>query len=134
MCGTLMQILGEGAALYLLDLLVRPAFGGGVMVDTFLFLIKGFTTFYVYKWFQCSNSGVIRNPLHGTSFWTALLGGVVGMFTLMLTGMMINERRGEGAIEELVTYGIEAVVLNLVYGFSSNMIHDVARNSLRNYH
>lgn len=134
MCGTLMQILGEGAALYMLDLFVRPAFGGGIMVDTFLFLIKGITTFYVYKWFQCSTSGVIRRPLHGTSFWTALLGGVVGMFTLMLTGMLINERRGEGAIEEMVTYGIEAVVLNLVYGFSSEIIHEVAMNSLKNHH
>lgn len=133
MCGTFMQILGEGATLYLLDLLVRPALGGGILVDMFLFLVKGFSTFYVYKWFQCSTSGVIRHPLHGTSFWSALLGGIVGMFTLMLTGMLLNERRGEGTIEELVTYGIEAVILNLVYGMTANMVHDVVMNTLRHY-
>ena len=76
----------------------------------------------------------MRNPLEGTSFWTALLGGVVGMFTLMLAGMLLNETRGRGDIEELITYGIEAVILNLVYGMSSNIIHDMARNSFRNYY
>jgi uncharacterized membrane protein YvlD (DUF360 family) len=133
MCGTLMQILGEAAALFALDALVKPAFGGGVLVDTLLFLVKGFTTFYIYKWFQCSTNGVMRHPLEGTSFWHALLGGVIGMFTLMLTGMLLNEQRGGGGIEELVTYGIEAVVLNLVYGVTANMVHDMAVNSLRNY-
>lgn len=126
MCGTFMQILGQGASLYALDLLVRPAFGGGIVVDMFLFLIKGISTFYVYKWFQCSTTGIIRNPLSGVSFWMALLGGILGMFTLMLTGMLLNERTGEGAVEELITYGIEAVILNLVYGFSANMIQDMS--------
>lgn len=126
MCGTLMQILGQAASLYALDLLVKPAFGGGIVVDMFLFLIKGVSTFYVYKWFQCSSTGIIRNPLSGVSFWMAFLGGIVGMFTLMVTGSLVNERAGEGAIEELITYGIEAVVLNVVYGISSNMLHDMA--------
>lgn len=134
MCGTLMQILGQGAALYMLDMFIRPALGGGILVDTFLFLAKGFVTFYVYKWFQCSSNGVMRHPLSGVTFWGALLGGIVGMFTLMLTGMLLNERRyGRGGIEELVVYGIEAVVLNLVYGFSANMLHDMASNSFRHY-
>lgn len=127
-----MQILGEGITLYMLDAFIRPIFGGGFFVDTFLFLVKGFITFYVYKWFQCSTGGVIRNPLQGTSFWTALLGGIVGMFTLMVTGMLLNTRRQRG-LEELLMYGIEAVILNLVYGMTSNMIHDVAMNSFRHY-
>lgn len=134
MCGTLMQILGQGAALYVLDMLVKPALGGGVLVDTFLFLAKGFITFYIYKWFQCSTNGVMRHPLHGVTFWGALLGGIVGMFTLMLTGMVLNENSfGRGGVEELVIYGIEAVVLNLVYGFSANMLHDMASNTFRHY-
>jgi uncharacterized membrane protein YvlD (DUF360 family) len=128
-----MQILGEGAALFVLDTFLRPALGGGILVDTFLFLVKGLSTFYVYKWFQCSTNGIMRHPLQGTSFWTALLGGIVGMFTLMLTGMLINEQRRRGGLGELITYGIEAIILNLVYGFSSNMIHDMALNSLRSY-
>jgi hypothetical protein len=134
MCGTIMQILGQGAALYLLDLLVKPAFGGGAMVDTFLFLVKGFATFYIYKWFQCSSTGVIRNPLHGVTFWQALLGGIVGMFTLMLAGMLLNENSfGRGGIEELVVYGIEAVILNLVYGLSADMLHDLSSNTFHRY-
>ena len=124
-----MQILGQGAALYMLDLLVRPAFGGGLVVDMFLFLVKGFITFYVYKWFQCSTTGIIRNPLSGVSFWMAFIGGLLGMFTLMVTGALLNERTGEGAVEELVTYGIEAVILNVVYGISANMVQDISRNS-----
>lgn len=132
MCGTFMQILGQGAALYVLDLVVRPAFGGGFLVDSFLFLVKGFSTFWIYKWFQCGESGLIRRPMQGVSFWMALLGGVVGMFTLMITGSLLGETPGEGAVNELVTYGIEAVILNIVYGFSSEMIHDLAKNSLRN--
>ena len=133
MCGTLMQIVGQGAALYILDLLVRPAFGGGLMVDMFLFLVKGFATFWIYKWFQCSTNGIIRNPLHGTSFWMALIGGIVGMFTLMLTGMVLNEQREEGGIEILMKYGIEAVILNIVYGMGHNIIQDVAVNSFRHH-
>lgn len=130
MCGTFMQILGQGASLYLLDLFIRPAFGGGVIVDMFLFLIKGIVTFYVYKWFQCSTTGIIRNPLHGTTFWMALIGGFVGMLTLMITGMLVNEQRSTGPVDELIKYGIEAVVLNLVYGISSNMVASMAANNL----
>jgi len=129
-----MQILGQAASLYMLDLLVRPAFGGGFVVDMFLFLVKGFVTFYVYKWFQCSTTGIIRNPLHGVTFWMALIGGFVGMITLLITGMLVNEQRSTGAIDELVKYGIEAVVLNLVYGFSSNMIHSMASTGFTGHH
>lgn len=134
MCGTIMQILGEGVALMLIDRVIQPVFGGGFMIDMFLYLIKGFTTYYIYKWFQCSESGVIRHPLAGVSFWTALLGGVVGMFTLAITGSVLNENTyGESGFEELIIYGIEAVILNIVYGVTSTMVHDLARNSLRNY-
>ena len=129
MCGSLMQILGQGAALYILDLLVMPIFGGGLIVDMFLFLVKGIMTFYVYKWFQCSTTGVIRNPLHGVSFWMALIGGFVGMITLLITGRLVNEIRSRGPVDVLIKYGIEAIVLNLVYGFSSNMIAGMATNS-----
>lgn len=128
-----MQILGQGAALYILDMLVKPAFGGGLVVDMFLFLVKGFATFYLYKWFACSTSGIIRNPLAGTSFWMALLGGIIGMFTLMVVGMLVNERAFRGAGGELVVYGIEAVVLNVVYGLSADLVQDMARSSFGRY-
>lgn len=127
MCGTIMQILGEGASLMLVDSFISPFLGGGALVDTLLFLVKGMVTFYVYKWFQCSSGGVIRHPLSGTSFWMALIGGLVGMFTLMLTGMIINIHRGDIFIK----YGLEAIILNMVYGFTSNTIHDLATNSNR---
>lgn len=134
MCGTLMQILGQGTALYVLDLFVRPVFGGGVFVDMFLFLIKGILTFYIYKWFQCSTTGIIRHPLQGTTFWMALIGGIVGMFTLMITGMLVNEQVREGGFNMLIKYGIEAVVLNIVYGVGHNMIQDLAVNSVLGNH
>ena len=134
MCGTFMQILGQGATLYLLDQFIFPAFGGSAMMDLMLFFVKGIATFYIYKWFQCGTSGVFRHPLQGISFWHALLGGLIGTFTLFITGNLLNEHVASGALDILFKYGIEAVVLNMVYGMSANMITDAATNALRNHH
>jgi hypothetical protein len=133
MCGTFMQIIGQSAALYMVDMFIYPAFGGSATVDLALFLIKGMITFYVYKWFQCGTSGVFRHPLQGISFWHALLGGIIGTFTLFITGSLVNERFTDGAINVLFKYGVEAIVLNVVYGMTANMISDAATNALRNY-
>lgn len=122
MCGTIMQILGEGAALLLVDGFISPFLGGGALVDTLLFLIKGMATYYVYKWFQCSSGGIIRHPMANVGFWGALVGGLVGMFTLMLTGMVINVNRGDIFLK----YGIEAIILNMVYGFLAGTIQNLA--------
>lgn len=130
MCGTFMQIIGQGASLYLIDQIIKPALGGGLLVDMFLFLAKGFVTFYVYKWFQCSTTGVIRNPLHGVTFLHALMGGVVGMFTLMITGMLLNEQMRRNGIDELLIYAMEAVVLNIVYGMGAEIIADMSKKPL----
>lgn len=128
-----MQIIGQGISLYLLDIMVRPAFAGSFILDLFLFLIKGMATYWVYLYFQCSDSGVIRHALSGLSFTKMFIGGLFGAMVLLFTGMIINENQSFGAGDVLFTYTIEAIILNMFYGIAGDAIQSAVKSQVRSY-
>lgn len=124
MCGTVMQIGGMAFGLYLVDMMISPlTFGRSEFADVFMFLLKGAVEYWIYKWFQCKPDGSYsRNALAGLSFMNILMGGLVGGVTLFFAGQLVNEGRANDFGSILVKYGIEAVILNFVYGATGNMI------------
>ncbi len=123
MCGTFTQIAGMALGLYGVDLLIKPVFAGSEAMAMFLFVLKGITQYYIYRWFQCDSSGgYARHGFQNMSLTQIFLGGIVGGVTLMLAGNLVGERNADDFLNVMVKYSIEAVILNFVYGATGNMI------------
>lgn len=124
MCGTIMQIGGMAFGLYFTDMLITPVrFGNSEFQDIAMFLVKGAIEFWIYKWFQCKADGSYnRHALKGMSFMEIIMGGLIGGVTLYFTGQMVGERGARDFAQILVKYGIEAVILNFVYGATGNLV------------
>ena len=130
MCGTFMQIAGMSFGLYFTDMIMRPIrFGRGEFAEFSMFVVKGAVQFAIWKWFQCTPTGGYgRNPLQNMSFMEIVLAGVIGGVTLFFSGQLVNERTAKDFGSILVKYGIEAVLLNFVYGATKNVITSAASN------
>ena len=110
-------------SLYGLDLLIKPVFASSEGMAIFLFLIKGAGAYFVYRWFQCDSAGNYkRHALQNVTFWQLFTAGVVGGVTLMIAGNLVGEKNASDFMQILIRYGIEAVILNFVYGATGNMI------------
>ena len=131
MCGIFMQIAGMSFGLYFTDMLIKPVrIGRSEFSDIAMFLVKGAVQFFIWKWFQCtSTGGYSKNPLQGMSFMEIIVAGVIGGVTLYFSGQLVKERTADGFGEILLKYGIEAVILNFVYGASKNMITSAAASA-----
>lgn len=131
MCGTFMQIGGMAFGLYFTDMLIKPVqFGNSEFKDVFMFLIKGAIEFWIYKWFQCKPDGSYnRHALSGMSFMNIIMGGLIGGVTLFFAGQLVGERTAGDFGQILIKYGIEAVILNFVYGATGNMIADMTKTA-----
>lgn len=128
MCGTFMQIAGMAFGLYFTDQLITPiVLGRSEFMDATVWILKGAIGFWIYKWFQCTSSGTFaRHALGSTSFMELLIMGVIGGFTLGIAGRMVNERMANDFGSILFRYGIEAVILNFVYGATKNIAINAA--------
>lgn len=128
-----MQIAGMAFGLYFTDQLIRPMiFGvpGREGMEMLIWLFKGVVGYWIYKWFQCTSSGTFaRHALGSTSFMELLLMGLIGGATLFVAGNLVNERMANDFGSILFRYGIEAVILNFVYGATKN----VATNAVSGY-
>ena len=123
MCGTFTQIAGMALGLYGIDLLIKPAFAGSEAMGMFLFVIKGVVQYYIYRWFQCDSAGhYTHHGFQGMSMTQIFLGGILGGITLMLAGSLVGERNIDDFLNAMVKYGIEAVILNFVYGATGTWI------------
>lgn len=127
MCGTILQIGGMAVALYFTDMLITPVIRTRSEIsDIFMFLIKGAVEFGVYRYFKCKPDGTFaRHPFRGLSFMEIILGGLIGGVTLFFTGQMVGEKKADDFIQVLLRYGVEAVVLNFVYGATNRVITDM---------
>jgi len=125
MCGTFTSILGQAAAIGVIDMVISPAFGMSDMRLLFDFVLKGISTFWVYKYAQCSGtSGTTRRPFMGLNFMTILVGGLIGSGVLAITSIILpNNMFGNTNFME---YIIEAVVLNFAYGMAASVVADIA--------
>jgi hypothetical protein len=130
-----MQIAGMAAGLYFTDMIIQPIqFGRSEFGDVAMFLIKGAVQFYIYKWFQCDSSGSYnKNPLSNMSFMEIVLGGLVGGVTLFFAGQLVNERRSNDFGGVMVRYGLEAIILNFVFGAAKNMMRQAAGSAASGY-
>lgn len=124
MCGTFTQIAGMAFGLYFTDMVITPVVRGrGELGDIMMFLVKGAVQYWVYKWFQCTSTGTYsRHVMANVSFMQLLVGGLIGGVTLFFAGQLVNERTAGDFTSILVKYGLEAVILNFVYGATKNMI------------
>ncbi len=124
MCGTFTQIAGMAFGLYFTDMLITPIVRGrSEMADIMMFLVKGAVQYWIYRWFQCTSTGSYsRNAMAGVSFMQLLVGGLIGGVTLFFAGQLVNERSATDFGSILLRYGLEAVILNFVYGATKNMI------------
>ncbi len=126
MCGTLTSILGQAAALMVVETVISPAFGVSAMRFWLDYIIKGIATFWIYKYTQCSGtSGTTSRPLSGLNATTIIVGGLLGAVTLTITMMFLPVNRMMGGMDFL-EYIIQAVILNFAYGMGANVIADLA--------
>ena len=123
MCGTFTAIFGEALALFLVDSFIRPSLVSMGEVRMLIeLLIKGISTFWIYKWAQCLPAGTHnRRPLHGMSFMTLVFGGMIGAVTLMLSKSLLP-RQSEIMKNDYMGYLIDAVIVNFVYGMAQSTI------------
>lgn len=126
MCGTLTSILGQAAALMVVETVISPAFGASAFRYWLDFIMKGVATFWIYKYTQCSGtSGTTSKPLSNLKFTTIIVGGLLGAIVLNITLMFLPSRRTMGGLDFL-EYLIQAVVLNFAYGMGANVVADLA--------
>jgi hypothetical protein len=124
MCGTFTQIAGMAFGLYFTDQIISPVMlGRSEFSDVIMFLIKGAVQFGIYRWFQCTSTGSYnKNAFKNMSFMEIILGGLVGGVTLFFAGQIVNEYRARDAMSIFWRYGLEAVILNFVFGATKSMI------------
>lgn len=126
MCGTFTSILGQAAALMVVETVISPSFGVSEMRLWLDFALKGIATFWIYKYAQCSGtSGTTSKPLAGLNAMTVIVGGLLGAATLLVTTMFLPSNRMMGGMDFL-GYIVQAVVLNFVYGMGGRVVADLA--------
>jgi len=132
MCGTLTSILGQAAALMVIEKVLTPSFGVSELRFWMDFLLKGISTYWVYNYAKCSGSGstasgTTSNPLHGMSAMKVIVGGIFGGIILAVSAMFLPLRAGTifGGMD-FMAYVLEAVILNFSYQMGANVISDFA--------
>lgn len=128
MCGTLTSILGQAAALMVIEKVLTPSFGVSELRFWLDFLLKGISTYWVYNYAKCSGtSGTTSNPLHGMSAMKIIVGGIFGGIVLTLSAMFLPLNAGAlfGQMD-FMAYVLEAVILNFSYQMGANIISDFA--------
>lgn len=126
MCGTLTAILGQAAALMIVETVISPSLGVSAFRFWMDFILKGVSTFWIYKYAQCSGTnGTTSKPLSGYKFSSIIVGGLFGAVILTITTMFLPRNFMSGGMD-FFEYIIQAVILNFAYGMGANVIADLA--------
>lgn len=124
MCGTLTSILGQAAALMVVETVISPGLGVSAMRFWLDYIIKGVATFWIYKYTQCSGTnGTTSRPFAGLNAMTIIVGGLLGAGILTVTTMFIPSGNLFGGTNFL-EYIVQAIILNFGYGMGANVIAD----------
>lgn len=128
MCGTFTQLFAQSIAIGVLDTLFRPRLGQGDIMMIIDFLLKGISTFWLYKWGQCTSSGDHpSSPLANYSNVAIVVGGIVGAGTLMIVSTIMGPGMFSGETKYIM-YFVQAIAVNFVYGLSAGLIANYAAN------
>lgn len=126
MCGTLTSLLGQAAALMVIETVISPSLGMSGFRILFDFVAKGIATYWVYKYSQCSGtSGTTSKPFAGMNAMTVIVGGLFGAGVLALSSLIIPNNLFGGGMDFL-SYIVEALILHFAYGMGANIIADMA--------
>ena len=127
MCGTLTSILGQAAALMVIEKVISPGLGVSELRFWMDFLLKGVSTYWVYNYAKCSGtSGTTSNPLAGMNAMKVIVGGIFGGIVLALTAMFLPLGAGMFVQMDFMAYVLQAIILNFSYRMGGNIIADFA--------
>lgn len=125
MCGTLTSLLGQAAALMVIETVISPSLGMSTFRIMFDFVAKGIATYWVYKYAQCTGtSGTTSRPLSGMNAMTVIVGGLFGAGVLALSSLVIPNNVFGGM--DFMGYILEAIILHFAYGMGARVIADLA--------
>lgn len=128
MCGTLTSILGQAAALMVIEKVISPGLGESEFKYIMDFLLKGISTYWVYNYAKCSGtSGTTSNPLAGMNAMKVIVGGIFGGAVLALTALLLpGESLQIFGNMDFMNYVVQALILNFSYRMGANIIADFA--------
>lgn len=130
MCGTFTSILGQAAALMVVETVISPNMYASEFRLFIDFMLKGVATYWIYNWSKCtgtgSSSSYTHNPLAGMNAMKIIVGGIFGGVVLALIGMFLPMYNGYFGGMDFFGYVIQAIILNFSYNMGANIIADFA--------
>lgn len=105
-----------GAVLYMTDVVLRPRFEGDMM-EVLLFGIQGWIVAYIYNTSQKDCDDEADPPVCHTQDVTLMQAAAAG-FTCYVTNLLIGTLRFEGLANEIIKFGIQGMLVNMVLTFN----------------